>query len=348
MRGAGAAGAGLGAGAAGLTAIFAPVWERAEPSRWCCADVIRPYPAAPDATRRPATADAVISDRHERRRARPSRRPGGASRRPGPGGAGSRLGSIADWAAVTPARSSAAVGRPPGSLARHRSISGRTPAGAPLRSAVPPTTRSSTAAGGPVPNGLRPVAAKASTAPRLKTSLSGPTSWPWACSGDMKLGVPTTRPARPSGVASAAWEIPKSITRGPSRASSTLDGLRSPCTTPAAWIAVRLLARPVASDSRAPAVSGPRLLTVSDSDGAATYEVASQGTGASTSASTTSAVNRPLTFRAAATSLPNRARNSGSAASSAWTIFTATGRPAADMPRNTRPMPPAPRRPSSW
>ena len=202
-------------------------------------------------------------------------------------------------------------------------------------------------AGCPAPNGLRPVAAKASTAPRLNTSLSGPTSWPAACSGDMKLGVPTTRPARASGATSAAWEIPKSITRGPSRASSTLDGLRSPCTTPAAWIAVRLLARPAASASSDQEVSGPRLRTASDSDGPATYAVASQGTRASTSASTTSAVNRPLTFLAAATSLLNRVRNSGSAASSAWTIFTATGRPAADTPRNTRPMPPAPSRPSS-
>src|SRR6185437_4887644 len=167
------------------------------------------------------------------------------------------------------------------------------------------------------------------------------------CSGDMKLGVPTTSPERSSGAASAAWEIPKSITRGPSRASSTLDGLRSPCTTPAAWIALRLLASPAASASSDAADSGPRSRTASDSDGPFTYAVASQGTWASTSASATRAVNRPLTFLAAATSTLNRARNSGSAASPAWMIFTATGRPAADTPRNTRPMPPAPSRPIS-
>src|SRR4029077_4725014 len=104
-------------------------------------------------------------------------------------------------------------------------------------------------------------------------------------------GVPTTGPARASGATSAAWEIPKSITRGPSKASSTLDGLRSPCTTPAAWIAVRLLARPAASASSDEEVSGPQSRTASDRDGPATYAVASQGTRASTSASTTSAVN---------------------------------------------------------
>ena len=188
-----------------------------------------------------------------------------AGGRPAPA-AGRRRASAA-WAAVTSPSRPAAAGRLAGSLARHRSISGSTSGGAPRRSGAPRTTRSSTAAAWPEPNGLRPVAAKASTAPRLNTSLRDPTAWPAACSGDMKLGVPTTSPERSSGAASAAWEIPKSITRGPSRASSTLDGLRSPCTTPAAWIALRLLASPAASASSDAADSGPRSRTASDSDG---------------------------------------------------------------------------------
>ena len=53
----------------------------------------------------------------------------------------------------------------------------------------------------------------------------------------MKPGVPNTTPAAVSEVPSAARAIPKSITRGPSVASSTLAGLRSRCTTPQAWIA---------------------------------------------------------------------------------------------------------------
>ena len=40
-------------------------------------------------------------------------------------------------------------------------------------------------------------------------------------------------PACVSCVDSTAWEMPKSMTRGPSSASSTFDGLRSRCTTPA-------------------------------------------------------------------------------------------------------------------
>ncbi len=66
-------------------------------------------------------------------------------------------------------------------------------------------------------------------------SLAGPMSRsPPACSGDMYSGVPITWPVWVSEVVSAAREIPKSISRGPSSASSTLDGLRSRCTSPAA------------------------------------------------------------------------------------------------------------------
>ena len=163
----------------------------------------------------------------------------------------------------------------------------------------------------------------------------------------MNPGEPITRPACVSAVDSTAREMPKSMTRGPSSATSTFDGLRSRCTTPARWIALRLSARPAASVSSELAGSGPWSLIASVSEGPGTYAVASHAVGPSTSASTTMAVNTPLTRRAAATSRPNRFRNSGSDASSARTTFTATGRPPADTPRNTRPMPPLPSWPTS-
>jgi hypothetical protein len=50
----------------------------------------------------------------------------------------------------------------------------------------------------------------------------------------MKPGEPITTFAPVSALASAASEIPKSMTRGPSSASSTLEGFKSRCTTPAA------------------------------------------------------------------------------------------------------------------
>jgi hypothetical protein len=67
-------------------------------------------------------------------------------------------------------------------------------------------------------------------------------------------------------LASMAREIPKSITRGPSSAISTFDGLRSRCTRPAEWIASRPSASPAASASTDPAGSGPCRVTVSASD----------------------------------------------------------------------------------
>jgi hypothetical protein len=79
--------------------------------------------------------------------------------------------SAPTWASRPPA-----VGRCPGSLARQRSISGRIVAGTPSRLGVPCTTRYSSAAVVPVPNGPSPVAANARTAPSVKMSLGGPTS----------------------------------------------------------------------------------------------------------------------------------------------------------------------------
>ena len=246
------------------------------------------------------------------------------------------------WIAPTWASSSRAVGRSPGCLARQLPISRRSSRGTLPRFAGLLTSRYITAALDPEPNGPWPAAVKVSTAPRLKMSLAGLILAPRTCSGDMYPGEPIIMLGTEAALASAAWDIPKSMTRGPSSASSTLDGFRSPCTTPAAWMALRLSASPAASASTVHTGSGPWSRTASVSEGPATYAVASQGVGLSRSASTTSAVNKPLTFWAAATSRRNRARNSGSVASSVRITFTAIGRPPADMPRNTCPMPPLP------
>ena len=149
----------------------------------------------------------------------------------------------------------------------------------------------------------------------------------------MNPGEPMTVPDWVSMVASAAREIPKSITLGPSSASSTFEGLRSRCTTPTAWIACRPSASPAASVSTEAAGSGPWLSTASASDGPATYAVASHGIAPCTSASITSAVNIPLTFLAATTSRANRVRKPGSPANSGRMTLTATSRPPAERPR---------------
>ena len=248
-------------------------------------------------------------------------------------GADKSNGPAAGRPALTSSSTCGAVGRCRGSLARHRSISGRISSGSAAVSGSLWTTRYTSAAVDPVPKGPWPVAAKARTAPRLKISLGGPTSRPSACSGDMKPGEPTTMPVWVSALASADREIPKSSTRGPSSATITFDGFRSRWTTPAAWIALRPSASPAVSARTEPTGIGPPLTTALASEGPATYDVASHGTGPSRSASTTGAVNIPLTRRAAETSRANRVRKSGLSARSARIALTATCRPPGERPR---------------
>ena len=88
-------------------------------------------------------------------------------------------------ARVIMAPRAASSGRCLGSLARQAEITSRSLSGTEVRSGRPVTTRYSTDAALPPPNGALPLAAKASTQPSENTSLAGPTSAPSACSGDM-------------------------------------------------------------------------------------------------------------------------------------------------------------------
>ena len=179
-----------------------------------------------------------------------------------------------------------------------------------------------------------PVAANSSVAPSEYTSLATDAALvSLACSGAMYAGVPTAPRAVVRPIRSAARATPKSITRGPSGATSTLEGFRSRCTSPAPWIEASASAHPAASHRTVATGSGPQASTSRASDGAGTYAVASQGRSASGSASTTAAVNTPLTFLAAATSCANRVRKPASSASSTRIVLTATSRPAAERPR---------------
>jgi hypothetical protein len=96
---------------------------------------------------------------------------------------------------------------------------------------------------------------------------------------------------------------------------------------PAAWMAWRASAIPASKRNTVSGGSGPYWVTASRSDGPGTNEVASHGRGASGSASSTCAVNRPWTRCAAAISCRNLARNRSSLPNSARIILTATCRP---------------------
>ncbi|MCK1814821.1 hypothetical protein MTQ13_11095 [Streptomyces sp. XM4011] len=161
----------------------------------------------------------------------------------------------------------------------------------------------------------------------------------------MNGGDPSTAPVSVSRCESvSAREIPKSMTRTPSSASSTLPGFRSRCTSPRPWMSRSASASCAPTRAASRALSGPSRSTRSVSEPPGTNSVASHGGSPSGSASTTGAVYAPPTFRAAATSRRNLARNPGSWAYSRRITFTATCRPAGVRARYTTPMPPLPRR----
>ncbi len=175
----------------------------------------------------------------------------------------------------------------------------------------------------PLPNGDCPLAANATVTAQVKMSAAVPAR-PVICSGAMNPAEPTVMPVLVRLVVSSAWAIPKSMTFGPPAVSRTLEGLRSRCTIPAAWIAVSASASPVARPYSMVGSSGPWAATYSDSEGPSAYSVTRNGFGASVSASITRTVHMPWTRVRAATSRPNLTRNSGVSASSGRSTFTAT------------------------
>ena len=130
-----------------------------------------------------------------------------------------------------------------------------------------------------------------------------------------------------------AREMPKSITCGPSSASSTFAGLRSRCTRPRGVHRAQRLGEPGGEPPDGRLGQRPYLATTSSSGGPGTYAVASHGGLSFRPEPTTGAVYMPLTARAAATSRRNRCRNSWSRASCGCTTLIATARPAGEKPR---------------
>lgn len=182
------------------------------------------------------------------------------------------------------------VGRSSAGLLRQRDINSRRGSGTLDRSGSSCTTRYSTACGSPSPYAVLPVAANTAVWPSANTSAEPLAEPPSTCSGAMYATVPTADPLRVTDVASAARATPKSMTRGPSEASSTFDGFRSRCTIPASCTAWSASAIPAVIRSTVSTGSGPCSRTASASEGPGTYAVAHHGTGLSVSLSTTGAV----------------------------------------------------------
>ena len=251
--------------------------------------------------------------------------------------------SVRREALVSRSSSCCAVGRLPGSLARVASTSGRSASGTAAMSGSPYMIRYRIEWVFPAPNGDRPVAAYATVTPQAKMSASGP-GCPLICSGAMKPSEPIIMPVLVMAVVSCRRAMPKSMTFGPASVRMMLDGLRSRCMIPAAWITASASASPVARPYSNSGPTEPCLSMCSDSEGPWAYSVTTNGVADWESASITRTVHTPLTRTRAATSRPNRRRNSSSPASSGRSTFTATGVPSQATPRYTTPMPPEPSR----
>ncbi len=228
----------------------------ASPARWTVPRAPRPPGAGPEAaaswTRRVQGAAArVVMSRRRRRAATPR-------------AAAALVRSLALWHRVN---TSATEGRSSGALARQRVTRSRNCSGGPSSWGSSWTIRYSTPCDVPSPKAGLAVAA---TWPSAKMSVAAVTVLPAACSGAMKDGVPMVTPLLVSEVASAARAIPKSMTRGPSDASSTLPGLRSRWTMPALWMTWRASAIPATSSRTVSTGSGPCLWTASASEGPGT------------------------------------------------------------------------------
>ena len=226
-----------------------------------------------------------------------------------------------------------AGGRARGSVASAATTSGSRAAGTPVSSAFPCSTRKKIVWKVPLPYGCRPVAANATVAPQECTSDAPLLAWPSMTSGARYPGVPITMPVCVSRVESGTCAMPKSITTGCPSTSITLPGLRSRCTTPAAWIAAIASASPPASRSSACPRSGPSVRTTSSSVRPGTYLVTMYGASPVTSASRISATYRLRTRRMVSTSRSRRRLAFGSAATAGPRILTATGRLSASRAR---------------
>ncbi len=103
------------------------------------------------------------------------------------------------------------------------------------------------------------------TEPSAKMSAAGPTSRGRRnCSGAMNGGVPINFPVSVRSSLSFGREMPKSMTFGPSSASSTLLGFRSRCTTPTRWMSRSASASPAISRRSCSGAMGPFRFTWSE------------------------------------------------------------------------------------
>ena len=207
----------------------------------------------------------------------------------------------------------------------------------------PCTTADAVASAEPAWKGGSPSVAKYSSAPSDHRSVGGPTSAPWACSGDMYDGDPTIIPVAVSRESSRIVATPKSVSLARSPACTiTLAGLTSRWTTPTTWAASSAVRTSSPIRAALGCGIGPPSTTTWARLGASTSSITSQIDPASSTTSNT-VTTRGLWSRAAACASRRARRRTRS--TSSWpatnsTCLTATRRSSrVSIARNTVDLP---------
>jgi hypothetical protein len=162
----------------------------------------------------------------------------------------------------------------------------------------------------------------------------------------MTIPVRVSRASPPDGWSARA--TPKSVRRArpgapASDSTSTFSGLRSRCTTPAAWAAASASARSRSTAAASAAGSAPCASSRSRSEPPATYSIANQSSDPASPAAYTCTMCGWRSRATVRASCRKRPRSTALAVSSGAMTLMATGRSSASSrPSHTLPMPPAP------
>ncbi len=265
-----------------------------------------PAAAAPD----DAPAALARAAAAEARRAPSASSPAGGS--PGPSS------SLSTWRAC---------GRAAGAVLRQSVTSRRSRGGSDARPAAMPAPAARAAPAAPA----APPPSPAAAVPGAAASGGLPSG---GCPAAAKPTVRAQASRSADGVAGPYGGVtPNAITRGPSGPMTRCSGPKLPCTRPAWWIAASPVTAPIATSSRSAAPSGPAAVTISVSEGPATYSLTRNGWPPSSPASRMRAAQNGATRLAPAASSANRSMAALPAASSLPIGSTVTSPPPGERAR---------------
>ncbi len=246
-----------------------------------------------------------------------------------------------------------AVSRSAGSFASSPSTTGRS--GPAFTGAVSSSVMTAVrvASAEPRSYGGRPSTIAYSVPPSDHRSAGGPGFCPWARSGDMYEGAPTSIPVEVTEESPSTLAMPKSVsTTRPSSPISTLDGLTSRCRMPCACAALSTPSTSSAISAARAGASGPssRMTSASERDSTSSMTIHGRSSSSTTSKTVTAEECRIRAVALASRRVRTISRCFSSSSTLAFirSSLTATVRPSiSSSARHTVPMPPRPSTASS-